>query len=315
MTPPPPPLIPTMLTTVQDLITLYETVHLSSLAQPASTRTRLRRYFSTLRPLPLAALTVPTIQAWANSIRPHSRTQADGSVKLLRAMINFAIRSQLWTGTINPAEHVLCKPPSARSRYILDAEVPSFIRECEREPVFIRLYFYLEFFTGPRPGEVERMKRQHVKLLRDGSACWFKPQTKTTEHRIMLPFSIPDLLAKHLAVLSPATDYLFPARNLVRHLSHEFWHARWTEIRDRAGLQDVQLRDLRRTCATRLLDRGMDLISLSKGVLNHSNLTTTKTYARPTLERVGQHLDAHMQHTLSRAGVQPYAPQLLDDEQ
>jgi site-specific recombinase XerD len=98
-------------------------------------------------------------------------------------------------------------------------------------------------------------------------------------------------------------------------LSHEFWHARWTEIRDRAGLQDVQLRDLRRTCATRLLDRGMDLISLSKGVLNHSNLTTTKTYARPTLERVGQHLDAHMQHTLSRAGVQPYAPQLLDDEQ
>lgn len=298
------PLTPTALATVQDLVTTYSDLHLSTLSQPAPIRCRIRLYFTPLLNLPIDALTVPVIQHWVNTIRPHSKSQADSSLKLLRSMINKAITWQLWTGSINPAAYVQCKKPSSRGRYILDAEMPALITELEREPVFIRLYFYLELFCGPRPGEVERIKRAHIKVLRDGSAFWMKPTTKTTEHRVLLPFTLPDLLTRHLAVLSPATEWLFPARKLTRHLSHEFWHARWEEIRERAGLRDVQMRDLRRTCSTRLLNNGeksIDLITLSKGVLNHSNLNTTQIYARPSLERVGALLDAHMRKTLGEA--------------
>jgi hypothetical protein len=63
---------------------------------------------------------------------------------------------------------------------------------------------------------------------------------------------------------------------------------------------------LRRTCATDLLndeENPMDLISLSKGVLNHSNLNTTTVYARPKMEKVGRHLDARMRKVLGKAGV------------
>lgn len=300
---PSPP--PGALLTTQDLITLYETTHLPSLASPAPIRCRLRKYFDPLRALSIAALTVPVVQTWVNTIRQHSTSQSNACLTLLRSMINLAIRCQLWPSQINPAAYVKRKKLAARTRYVLEAEVPGLITELEREPVFIRLYFYLEIFCGPRPSEVERMRRQHVRLLSDGTAFWFKPETKTTEHRIRLPFCLPDLLTRHLAVLSPATDWLFPSRH-DRPLSHEFWHARWEEIRDRCRLHDVQMRDLRRTCSTRLLndaDTPMDLISLSKGVLNHTNLNTTQIYARPTLERVGMLLDAHMRKTLKNSGV------------
>lgn len=297
--------MPPSLVTVQDLVTTYADLHLKTLAHPAPIACRLRLYFTPLLKLPLDELTVPVVQSWVNDIRQHSKAQADASLTLLRSMINHAIRWQLWNGLINPAAFVHRKKSPARSRYILDIEIPALIEQLEREPVFIRLYFYLELFCGPRPGEVERIQRSHIKLLRDGTAFWFKPTTKPgTEHRILLPFSLPDLLERHLAVLSPATNWLFPARNLDRHLSHEFWHARWDEIRRRCDLRDVQMRDLRRTCSTRLLndrDTPIDLISLSKGVLNHSNLATTQIYARPSLERVGALLDAHMRKTLAKA--------------
>ena len=295
---------PNTLVTVQDLVTLYEQLHLPSLKQPASVACRLRKYFTPLLELPVEELTVPCILGWVNQIRTHSKVQADGCLTILRSMINKAIEWQLWKGQVNPAAFVKRKRSHPRTRYILEQEFPRLILELEREPVFIRLYFYMVMFCGPRPGEVERTEKSHVVLFEE-AGYWFKPTTKTTEHKIALPGHIPDLMRRHMAVLSPHTHWLFPGRKGAC-LSKEFWNARWVEIRERAGLHDVQLRDLRRTCATRLMnddEMPMDLISLSKGVLNHSNLNTTQVYARPMLEKVGKILDAHMRKTMKKAGV------------
>jgi integrase len=289
--------------TVQDLVTAYQQLHLPTLKQPASVRCRLSKYFGPLLALPVDALTVPIVLGWVNEIRRHSTTQADGCLTILRSMINKAIEWQLWTGQSNPAAFVRRKRASPRTRYILEHELPGLIRELEREPVFIRLYFYLVLFCAPRPGEVERAQRPHFLPLPEGGCVWFKPTTKTTEHSVQLPEPITRLLSRHLEVLSPATPWIFPGRR-GRCLSKEFWHARWVEIRERCGLHDVQLRDLRRTTSTHLLgDKEMDLMSLSKGVLNHSNLNTTQVYARPKLERVGEMLNTYMHKTLAKAGV------------
>jgi integrase len=215
------------------------------------------------------------------------------------------IEWNLWKQPFNPAAVIATgKKPAPRKRYVMEQEFPTLIREIEREPVFIRLYFYLVMFTGPRPGEVEHAKQAHFHVMPDGSVLWHKPITKTDEHYIMLPYCLPELIRRHMAVLQPS-QWLFPGRK-GQCLSKEFWNARWVEIRDRCKMHDVQLRDLRRTCATDLLndeENPMDLISLSKGVLNHSNLNTTTVYARPKMEKVGRHLDARMRKVLGKAGV------------
>lgn len=294
---------PATLVTVQDLIVLYEQLHLPTLKQPAPVACRLRKYFDPLREKPIESITVPVVLAWVNQVRTHSKVQADSCLTILRSMINKAIEWQLWKGHVNPAVFVRRKRASPRTRYVLETELPILIRELEREPVYIRLYFYLTMFCAPRPGEVERIQKPHVHMLPEGRAVWYKPTTKTTEHRIELPYAIPDLLRRHLAVLQPHTPWLFPGKK-GQCLSKEFWFARWDEIRDRANLHDVQLRDLRRTTSTHLLgDKKMDLLSLSKGVLNHSNLNTTQVYARPKLERVGEALDEYMRDVLGKAGV------------
>ena len=296
---------PPALVTVQDLVSLYDQLHVSTLKHPAPVRCRLRKYFGPLLPLPLDALTIPVVLGWVNEIRTHSTTQADSCLTHLRSMINAAIGWGLWKGG-NPAGAVKRRRQKPRKRYVLDHEFPGLIKELEREPVFIRLYFYIILFCAPRPGEAEHAKRQHFTIQSNHMALWFRPDTKNQDDQYLpLPYCLPSLLARHLAVLQPHTPWLFPGRK-GHCLSKEFWNARWVEIRERCNLRDVQLRDLRRTCATRLLnddDNPMDLISLSKGVLNHRSLNTTQIYAQPKLERIGRLLDAHMRTALKRAGV------------
>ena len=66
----------------------------------------------------------------------------------------------------------------------------------------------------------------------------------------------------------------------------------WRRIRERAGLQDVRIHDLRRTVGSMLKAAGEDLTLISK-VLNHSQLSTTAIYARLNLDPVRKALGAH----------------------
>lgn len=55
------------------------------------------------------------------------------------------------------------------------------------------------------------------------------------------------------------------------------WDQRWKRIQRRAGLRDLQKRDLRRESATALLEDGYDLREI-KEMLGHANVTTTVRY-------------------------------------
>lgn len=293
------------LTTVQDLVSTFDHLHISTLKAPAPVRCRIRRYFGPLLPLPMESLSVPVIIDWVNGIRAHSETQANGCITILRSMINRAIEWGLWQGA-NPATRVRRKRNRQRSRYVLESEVPQLIREIEREPAMQRLYYYFVLFCGCRPGEAEGIKIVNIK-----NGVWFKPDTKNgSEHRIPLPFNMPDLLQRHLNAGYPEQVYVFENLTTRHPLTKVFWHREWSIVRKRAGLEDVQLRDLRRTCSTRLLNgvvtashsrtMPLDLISVSKGVLNHRNLSTTQIYAQPMLERISGAMDANMREALAQ---------------
>lgn len=290
--------------TVQDLVTAYLTNHVPTLKDPRPTVCKVRRYFGPLLPLPLESLTVPVVQGWVNEIRKHSAAQADGSLSILRTMFNLAIEWDLYKGP-NVAQRVKRKRAHRRTRYVMEPERPALLREIDREPLMIRLYMYMGYYVGPRPGELRNARIADLKLFDTSQGrvgIWIKPTTKNGDtQQVPLPQFVCDLLAQYLATLPPGQIYLF-ANRFGRKPSKEWWHLQWAEVRRRAGLSDVQQRDLRRTCATDLTPH-LDLIAISKGVLNHRDLNTTQIYVQPINSRIAEAMNRNV--SINRAHLQP----------
>lgn len=294
----------TTFSTVHDLVTAYLMNHVPTLKDPRPTVCKVRKYFGPLLHLPLESLTVPVIQGWVNGIRQHSTAQADGSLSILRTMFNLAIEWDLYKGP-NVAQRVKRKRAHRRTRYVMEPERPALLREIDREPLMNRLYMYIGYYVGPRPGEIRNARIADLKLFETDQGrvgIWIKPTTKNGDtQQVGIPRFVCDLLAEYLDTLPPGQIYLF-ANRFGRKPSKEWWHLQWAEVRRRAGLLDVQQRDLRRTCATDLTEY-LDLVSISKGVLNHRDLNTTQIYVQPINKRVIAALNMNV--AINRAHLQP----------
>lgn len=292
--------IMTGFSTVNDLLLAFDRLHVSQLKDPRPTRNKLKLYFDALRPLPLDSLTVPVLLEWSNGIRKHSQVQADACISILRTAMNRAIEWEMYKGA-NVAQLIKRKRPARRKRYVMAGERPALITEIDREPLMLRVYFYMMYYVAPRPSELQRAKIEHVKLFQTGTewaGVWIKPMTKNGDvQQVPLPSFVCSLLAEYLATLPPAQTHLF-VNAQGRVPSFGWWHKQWVEIRRRAGLTDVQQRDLRRSCATDLTEY-LDLVSISKGVLNHRDLNTTQIYVQPVDQRIVHAMDAHVLKTRS----------------
>jgi integrase len=80
----------------------------------------------------------------------------------------------------------------------------------------------------------------------------------------------------------PRTGYVFPpggARGACEHFVN--YHPAWARVLELAGLGDKGYRphDLRATWATLMLEKGKDVLIVSRQ-LGHRQLTTTERYAR-----------------------------------
>jgi integrase len=297
----------TTFSTVHDLVTAYMANHIPTLKDSRPTVCKVRKYFGPLLPLPLESLTVPVIQGWVNGIRQHSAAQADGCLSILRTMINLAIEWELYRGP-NIAQRVKRKRAHRRTRYVIEQERPALLREIDKEPLMIRLYLYIAYYVGCRPGEIRNARIEDLKLFETSHGrvgVWIKPMTKNgDEQQVPIPQFVCDLLSVYLFTLPAGQEYLFVNR-FGRRPSKEWWHLQWTEVRRRAGLlgrQGIQQRDLRRTCATDLTEH-LDLVSISKGVLNHRDLNTTQIYVQPINKKIIAALNLNV--LTNRAHLQP----------
>ena len=61
----------------------------------------------------------------------------------------------------------------------------------------------------------------------------------------------------------------------------------WTRIRERAGLNDVRLHDLRHSFASLLVNNGVPLYTVQK-LLGHTQLKTTQRYAHLSEETLAE---------------------------
>jgi integrase len=149
------------------------------------------------------------------------------------------------------------------------------------------------------------MKWEHLNLLQ---GLWSKPTTKTgTPHQVPLPSALVGMLSSF-----PRTeDWVFgsPRREGGQIKKSTSFH-NWRRIRARAGLDDVTIHDLRRTCASWLAISGENIAEISK-VLNHTTLANTAIYARLNQAPVKAALHKHAELLLrggSTSVTEPAAP-------
>jgi integrase len=139
--------------------------------------------------------------------------------------------------------------------------------------------------TGMRPEEVYHIRRENVHI---DQGYLFNPYGKTKAARRQIPLSniAAAVLSKRLAAAK--NDYLFPGRIPAGGKPEDAGpivkvNAAHTAAVKRSKVAMFRLYDLRHTWATRMVQAGVDLVTLA-AMLGHSKINMVMRYAHPTQE-------------------------------
>lgn len=201
--------------------------------------------------------------------------EANRVLALVAVMFNKAVDfGILDEGAPNPAARIQKFREKSRDRWVTPSELPALWQAIEEEAnPYARAAFKCYLFTGMRRNELLGLRWKDVDFERKEIRI---EDTKAGRSHVV-PLSAPAEAVLRDLPRQIGNAYVFagarPGRPLVNVAKP------WKRIRERAGLEDVRLHDLRRTVGSWLATSGASLPLIGK-VLNHSNASTTQVYAR-----------------------------------
>jgi len=95
------------------------------------------------------------------------------------------------------------------------------------------------------------------------------------------------------------SDWLFPTYSKSGHLSDP--HPAWIRVRDRAGVRDCTIHDLRHSFAAALVRHGFGLQVIGRA-LGHSRISTTQRYSHLEMGPVAAAVEVHAQQLTALVG-------------
>ena len=202
---------------------------------------------------------------------------ANEAVATLSRMLNKAEDWGLAPPGSNPCRFVKKYRRRKMERFLTEEEfrrlgrVLSALEAEGKVPVHAAAALRLLILTGCRLGEVLTLRWEDVRLEENE----IRLRDSKTGPRLV-PLS--PAAAKVLANLPRAVGnpWVIVGREPGRRLRYIHYH--WYRVRERAGLQDVRLHDLRHSFASRALALGESLPMIGK-LLGHSKIQTTARYA------------------------------------
>ena len=192
-----------------------------------------------------------------------SSYQANRVLSLLSAMYNFANKPPYRSGVENPATGVEKYREKKRTRYLKADEAHRWFDSLEQEPKVWRDYFQLVLYTAARRSDVCAMRWQDIDL---DAGVWVIPAPKNQEPTAV---RLPPEAVKILKTRRPKTEgFVFPTTGLNPAASGHLMEPSkaWQRIRDRAGLPDVRIHDLRRTHGSWLAQKGASVSQIQKAL-------------------------------------------------
>ena len=223
--------------------------------------------------------------------------EANRRLALIRRMLNLA---RHWgfvdEGWPNPASGIPMHPEQSRDRWVTPEELPRLAQAIDEEPnVYVRSALWLYLLTGMRKSELLQARWDDID--------WERNELRLGETKAgrvhYVPLSPPAVAILQTVPRQELNPYIFAGARVAQHLVNI--NKPWNRVRERAGVPDVRLHDLRRTVGSWLAQAGNDLHLIGK-VLNHSNIATTQVYARFSQDVVHKALDAHGARIMEVAG-------------
>ena len=211
------------------------------------------------------------VAALHHDLRDHPY-QANRTLSVLSKMFSLAEVWGLRPDGSNPCRHVSRYKERMRERFLSEEEtvrLGAVLREFEDEMPSAVAAFRLLLLTGCRMSEIRDLRWECVK-----ADCIELPDAKTGGRAVPLG---PEARAVLDAIpREEGNPWVIRGRRRGTHLA-DLQHP-WQRIRERAGLDDVRIHDLRHSFASRALALGESLTMIGK-LLGHTQVQTTARYA------------------------------------
>ena len=237
-----------------------------------------------------------------------SRGRVDGSgglsasyVRSIMLVINAAIKYAVSEQLCSPLKTPICKPPADKTELsILSAEEQKKLEASLLNNLDLTgAGIYISLHTGLRIGEICSLAwndidmnkrvihvRHTVARIRSSSSAGSTilvidtPKTKASKRDIPISSTLLPILLK-LKTLSSKGFLLTGTNEFIKPRTFEY---RYHKILDDCGITSVNYHALRHTFATRCVEAGVDVKSLSE-ILGHGNVSVTlNTYVHSSLE-------------------------------
>ena len=239
-----------------------------------------------LRAQRLSSITREQLEELHGSVgRTRGQSAANHLLKCLRRALGLA-KDWGMLKDENPCRLEFFKRPS-RERYLSMEELRRLNAALLAEPDWRwRAFFPLLLSMGLRKGEALALTWDRVDL----EARTVRLSKTKNGKPLLLP--LPDSIVRMLTELPSygVGQFVFPGNRADSHLVAPGYA--WERIRERAGLEDVRIHDLRHSFASFLLAAGHSLPMISKA-LNHSSLAMTQRYAHLQIDALRAPLDSH----------------------
>jgi len=226
--------------------------------------------------LPIGALNRRHVSSLHYRLRKTPST-ANEVIGTLSRMLNRAEAWGLYPAGRNPCRHVVKYRQLGRERFLTEEEFRRLGLTLEtleaegRVPVHAAAALRLLMLTGCRYNEIVTLRWEDVHL--DASEIRLR-DSKSGPRVVPLSPAAGRVLAD--LPRAPGNPWVIAGRKPGSRLPHITYY--WYRVRERAGLEDVRLHDLRHSFASRALALGESLPMIGK-LLGHTKMQTTARYA------------------------------------
>jgi integrase len=192
---------------------------------------------------------------------------------LLRFLFNLAKKWAVPGAGKNPTSGLKTAPDVCRERFLTQEEAQRLLHALDAdENQVAAAAIKLLLFTGARRNEITHAKWEFVNWEK---RTLLVPRAKSGRARsIQLNSAALELLRAISRIDGNA--FIFPSP--VTGRPSPSLHFPWRRIRERAGVSDVRLHDLRHSFASFLVNQGVSLYVV-QGLLGHTQARTTQRYA------------------------------------